>query len=417
MKLFAVPLPVFTAEMVIHSYHFSFQNADNLIISDQVSSMFDGTVNPRLLEFVDNIGLETLTLGNPIFLPFTNISLLGDFTSYLQIDPTNVVITLDKGVTPEDIYIDKIKMCKKLGYKFAFKLSSTRPFEDYIPVLSLMDYIIVNQNKVNKKEALKAIKSFPNATSIASNVNTYTMFNLAAASGYDLFEGRFYRIPLSAGVDSELSPLKMLCVQLLNVVREENFDLDEISKIVEKDISLSVSMLQHINGQGFSSKISTIQHAAAMLGQNELRKWVSSSASAQLGSDKPSEINRLSLIRAKFAEQLAPLFKLEKEADSLFLMGLFSVLDVLLDTSIEEALRMVSVSDDIKNALVNFKGNYYPIYEFMQFYEAGDWTSVARFMILNNIAAEDLYKSYATTLEWYKDLTASIEADATGKEA
>lgn len=412
MKLFAIPLPIFDINMSIDAYHISYKNSDNLIISDQVSSMIDGTVNPRLLEFLDNVGLETLTLDAPIFLPFTNISLLGDFPNYLKTSPHKVIITLDKSVTSDAIYLDKIKHCKTIGFKFAFRLSSTKPFEPYRPVLSLMDYIVVDQIKANKKTAMEVLKEYPNAISIASNVNTYSMFNLAKASGYNLFEGKFYRIPLSVSAKPDLSPLKVLCIQLLNTVREDNFDLDEVSRIVEKDISLSVSMLRHINAQGFTSKISTIQHAAAMLGQNELRKWVSSSASAQLGSDKPSEINRLSLIRAKFAEQLAPLFGLEKHADSLFLMGLFSVLDVLLDTSIDEALKMVSVSDEIRYSLVDFRGPYFPLFEFMQYYEAADWTNVSRFLILNEVPAERLHESYTQTLAWYKDLISSIEKEA-----
>ena len=277
-------------------------------------------------------------------------------------------------------------------------------------MFELANYIVVNQVSANKKKASEVIKRHRHLIPVATNVNSYNAFNLAKLTGYRLFEGRFYRVPLTAGKKQEVSPMKALAVQLLNAVRDDNFELDEVSKIVEKDVALSVSLLRRINSQNFATEIKTIQHAAAMLGQKELRKWVSSTASARLGSDKPTEVNKVSLLRAKFAENLAGLFGLAMQADSLFLMGLFSILDVMLDVSIEEALTMVSVSDNIRKALVKHSGPFYPILEFIQYYEAADWTSVARYIILHNIEADKVYTSYIETIKWYSDLMHAIES-------
>lgn len=406
MKLFVVPVPIFDNNMAIDSYHLMFKSGDNLIIGDQSPTMLDGIINPKLLEIIDDLGIETLTLGKPIFLPISNITLLGDFHKHFKSQPSSIVLNIDASVTGTKVYLEKLELCKSLGYKLAFKLPLH--FEDNSSLLSLMDYIVVDQSTANKKEAIALLSKYSSCIAVASSVTTYNIFNLAKATGYDLFEGRFYRVPITAGKIQQVSPLKVLSVQLLNAVREDNFELDEISKIVEKDVALTVLLLKHINSQRFATKIKTIQHAAAMLGQKELRKWVSTAASAQLASDKPSEISKVSLIRAKFGENLAPHFGMKLEADALFLMGLFSVIDVMLDLSIDEALTMVSVSDNIKDALVKHTGSYYPIYEFIQFYEAADWTSVSRFLILYGIAVEDIYEAYIDSVKWYKDLITSI---------
>lgn len=78
-----------------------------------------------------------------------------------------------------------------------------------------------------------------------------------------------------------------------------------------------------VNRMTVNSGITTIRHAAAMLGQKELKRWINTAVVNQLYADKPSEITRLSLIRAKFAENLAPLFQLQNKTEELFLMGLF----------------------------------------------------------------------------------------------
>lgn len=408
MKAFLVPVPVFDKTMAVDYYNFMFKTGDNLIIGDQSSGMLDGAVNSKLLEIINEIGIDTFTLGKPGFLSITNIALLGDFREYFKTPNGSLIITLDESVTPEAIYIDKIKEYRNLGVKFAYKLPQT--FANYGPLFELMDYILVDQTRVNKKEAMALLSEHPHAISVAYNVNSYNAFDLAKATGYKFFEGRFYRTPLTIGKQQDVSPLKIFAIQLLNAVREDNFELDEVAGIVEKDIVLSVSLLKHINSQRFASKIKTIQHAAAMIGQKEIRKWVSTTASVQLGADKPSEINKVSLMRAKFAENLAPLFEMGMHSDGLFLMGLFSIIDVMLDLTIDEALSMVSVADNIKDALVKHSGPFYTVYEFIQFYEAADWTSVSRFLILYNIEVEQIYHAYIDAIKWYKDLMTSIQS-------
>ena len=159
-----------------------------------------------------------------------------------------------------------------------------------------------------------------------------------------------------------------------------------------------------VNRMAANSGISTIRHAAAMLGQNELKKWINTAVVNELYADKPSEITRLSLLRAKFAENLAPSFGLALQASELFLMGLFSVLDVILDKPMEEALKMVQVSEEIKNALVSRKGKFAPVLEFMEEYEMAEWQEISRLVILQNMDMEKLYEQYIDALKWYRDL-------------
>ena len=159
-----------------------------------------------------------------------------------------------------------------------------------------------------------------------------------------------------------------------------------------------------VNRMSVNSGITTIRHAAAMLGQKELKRWINTAVTKELCSDRPNEVTRLSLLRAKYAELLAPYFGLTMKSSELFLMGLFSVLDLILNLPMEEALKRVNVSKEITNALVEKKGELAPVMEFMQQYENANWQEVSRLMIVMNLGMEDVYQAYTESLRWYKDV-------------
>ncbi len=85
-------------------------------------------------------------------------------------------------------------------------------------------------------------------------------------------------------------------------------------------------------------------------------------------------------------------------------MGLFSIIDLILEKPMPDALDLMNVSNNIREALVDHKGSYFKILCFLEAYEGGNWQEVSRIMVIENIAMDDVYKAYINTLEWYRDL-------------
>ena len=141
-----------------------------------------------------------------------------------------------------------------------------------------------------------------------------------------------------------------------------------------------------------------------MLGQKELKKWINTAVTNQLCADKPNEITRVSLLRAKFAENLAVCFDRAGLASEYFLMGLFSVIDIILDMPMKEALKKVKVSKQIENALVDGKGEFYDVLDFVRQYENANWGEIDRIMLLSNMDSDAVYDAYCSSLTWYRDL-------------
>jgi EAL and modified HD-GYP domain-containing signal transduction protein len=204
--------------------------------------------------------------------------------------------------------------------------------------------------------------------------------------------------------ETEVSPLKVNYIELLNVVNAPDFDLTEAADVIGKDPALVISLLEIVNRMALNSEITSIRHAAAMLGQKELKRWINTAVTKELCADKPSELIRLVMIRAKFAENLASEFELAMQAPELFIMGLFSALDRMLEKTMEEALSMVQVSKNVKEALLENKGDFAPVLEFIKCYEDADWTEVSRLLVLSKMDMDKIYEAYLGALRWYRDL-------------
>ncbi len=407
MDLLIVPVPIFSKDMAVEAYIFRYQDGNEILEPGRSLSRFDSAMNSPPLEMLKSVSLEILTLGKPIFVPIDNYMLLSDLSRQCTQPPEQVVFLLDDTVNTGDEYIESIKRLKALKFRFAIRrLPRIDPYMDILP---LCDFIFFDHRNIDERDQqilrLLAARDFKHLKAVYTHIMTKEMFEIVSKHAPGWYEGRFYRVPLTKGAVS-VSPLDVNLIHLSNEVRSPDFEFTKVAGIISKDTALSIALLKLVNSAYFGSrrKVASISQAVALLGQNEIRKWITTAVARLLGADKPGEVTRLSLLRARFAETLAPLFKLEAEAESLFLMGLFSVIDAVLDIPMSEALKIVQVSDDIQSALVDKKGKYFPVYEFILQYEAANWNVISRVLVVNGIRTSAIYDCYINSLTWYRDI-------------
>lgn len=398
-------IPLFDEDIAVRAYSLFVQKKNYFLNPNLLGgAQFDGAGHVDGLEVIDNMGMETLSNDAEVFVQVSNISVFSDIENQCDAPHERVVLLLDNTVLPSDMYLDRLKALRKSGYKLAIRKLEVSQFEDYREVLQLMDYILLNQRKIDISKAKIYFQSlFPNIKLCAVGVDSMETFDkLKAAGGYSLYEGEFFRIPGNRS-EHEVSPLKVNYIQLLNMVNSPEFELTEAADIIGRDTALVISLLKMVNRMTRNSTITSIRHAAAMLGEKELRKWLITAVAGQLYTDKPNELTRMSLLRAKFAENLAPVFSMAIQSSELFLMGLFSVLDVILDMSMKDALETIKVSKNISDALVYHKGIFAFPLEFILQYENANWQEVSRLMIVHNIEMQPVYDAYLNALRWYRD--------------
>ncbi|MCR5234143.1 MAG: HDOD domain-containing protein [Lachnospiraceae bacterium] len=404
--MLATLIPLFDENMSVKAYSLFTQKANYLANPIYLGTGFnDGAGHITGLEVINSMGIESLTSDSDIFVPVTNVSLFSDIDAQCDAPSNRICILIDKSVKPEDMYVNRINELKEMGFKFAIRKLMVPDFEPYRSILKLMDYIMLDHKKiVIEKARIYFTKVYPDIKLIAGNIENQEIFDgLKERGGYQLYEGEFYRVPITRG-SKEIAPVKINYIDLLNTVNNPDFDLTDAADIIQRDTALVISLLEMVNHMAINSEITSIRHAAAMLGQRELKKWITTAVTKQLCDDKPSEVARVSLLRAKFAENLAPIFEQAGQKQELFMMGLFSVLDVILDKPMPEALQMLKVSKSVSQALIDREGPYAELYDFILQYESANWTEIDRLMILKEFDADAVYAAYIDTLKWYREL-------------
>lgn len=404
--MLAALMPLFDKNMMTCAYSV-FAQKENLLLTPSAagSGRFDGAGHVIGLDIVDSTGIDTLSGSREVFIEVNDISIFADLDSQCSAPHDKLVLLMGPDIVPNENYVKRLAALKNDHYKLAIRNLAIDKFEEYRVILKLMDYIFLDHKKIKIQVARVYFQTqFPNLKLVGVNVDSQEDYDkLTKDGGYSLYEGDFFRLPKTSG-DRELAPLKMNYLELLNIVNDLDFDLTKAADIIQNDAALVVSLLEIVNHMAMNSEITSVRHAAAMLGQKELKKWINTAVTKELCADKPSEITRISMLRAKFAENLAELFGISGLAQELFLTGMFSVLDLMLDKPMEEALSLVKISKSIDDALLKREGELGEVLSFIEEYETASWQEVSRLMILKDIEMDAVYSAYLDSLRWYKEL-------------
>ena len=381
-------IPFFDRNMSVSAYSL-FTRKNNFLMNPSLlgSRQFDGAAYVDGLELIQELGTTTLSGGKPIFVSLNNISIFSSLESECKNTNHAPILLIDQTFPPVSMYTDRIRELREFGYHFAIRNLPVHCYEDYAPILSQMDYVLIDCQKIDAvKASFYFRKLYPDICICASNIPDMETFGkLSPAETISLFEGTFFRMPVTRG-EHKVSPLK------INYI------------IISQDTALIISLLRLANTRSFNSEITSVRVAVSMLGQKDLTRWIQTTVIEKLCSDKPNELMRLSLLRAKFAENLAPVFGMAMRSQELFLTGLFSILDIILDCSMEEALSMVRVSGKIRTALLEHTGSLAEVLHFIVKYESAEWQEVSRQLVLKNIEIPDVSHAWVSSLQWYAKL-------------
>lgn len=404
--MLAALVPLFNGSMDVCAYSIFAQRENYLLNPKLLGPGSLDTASAILgIDIINSMGIGTLAGNKEVFIEVNNISLFSDIEESCHAPASKIVLLIDYKINPESVYVKRIKELKEEGYRFAIRKLKIEQFEEYRDILSLMDYILLDHKKIKIAVAKVYFSSvYPNIKLCAINVDSKEDFiRITENGGYYLYEGDFFHTPFLKE-EKEVAPLKINYIELLNVVNDVDFDLSDAADVISKDTALVISLLEIVNRMSRNSEIKSVRNAVAMLGQRDLKRWINTAVTRELCTDMPNEVTRLSLLRAKFAENLSNSFGLTDYSEEIFLMGLFSILDVILDRPMEEALNLVKVSKNINEALIYGKGDFAELLNFIIKYEEADWSNVSRIMMLLNIDTNSVYKAYIDSLTWYRDM-------------
>ena len=313
--------------------------------------------------------------------------------------PDRVIIEILETVVPTP---EVVQLCRDLcscGYILALDDFIDHP--KWEPLIHLAKFIKVDFRSSDSDTRRSMVQRFRGRGIhlVAEKVETQNELNEARSLGYTYFQGYFFCKP-SMISQRDIPGNKLNYVRLLEAVSSTEFSQETVENLLKQDPALVYKLLRYLNSPllGLRSEVRSVRHAMTMLGEDEFRRWVSIVAIVAMASDKPPELIRTALTRAFFCEQISLPVGMAPVSSDLFLMGLLSVTDAILDRPIDHVLASLPVSTDLRTALCGGSNRYRDIYETLLTYERGDWTALAstasRLGVIEN-QVPDCYQSAA----------------------
>lgn len=396
MEVFVARQPILNTNKNVAYYELLFrankENYYNQVDGDKAT--LDVITNSFTL-----IGMKNLTNGKRAFINFTEGLLLNETALLLPKD--KVVIEILETVTPTARLVECCKKLKARGYQlalddFVFK-------SDYEELIQLADYIKVDFLITKGEERKNIIKKVNNSNIkfLAEKVETIEDFNEAVNLGYTYFQGYFFSKPtiLSA---NEIPTSNLCSYELLKFFKEDTFRVDDIENVIKKNVALSYKLLKYINSAtlGLRSEVKSIKQALVLMGKKELMKWISLVTIRDFSDTNSEAVMDISIVRAKFGEAIAEKINFKSRASEIFIMEMFSNIDVLLNQPMEQALVDLPLADDIKAALLGEENIFKFINDLIFYYENGDFRMLSECSHRLNISEKDISELYTQALEW-----------------
>jgi c-di-GMP-related signal transduction protein len=393
-------MDVFVARQAILNRHKDLFAYELLFRSDPNNNQFDGTdsssaTSQLIANTLLSSGLEGLLGGKKGFINFDRKMLLDGPWSILPKEL--VVIEVLETVEPDAPVLDACRELRDRGYTIALDDFEHHPKFD--PLIKTAHIIKIDMRLSSRAEQERMVKKYSKRgiKMLAEKVETQEEFEWAFSIGFDYFQGYFFTKPVV--MRGRLTPSwKMSCLRLLQETQKEELDFDKLGDLIKNDVSFHYKLLRFTNSALFAhhSEIRTIEHALMVLGEDGIRRWVALAALGGLAKDKPNELIVQCLLRAQFAERLARLAGFS-DVHNWFLMGLFSMLDAMLDQTIECALQQIKVSQQIEETLLQRAppdDRMASVYSLIREYELGDWDMVTKIADRLGVPVEDVGTAY-----------------------
>jgi c-di-GMP-related signal transduction protein len=404
VEKFIARQPIFDSHRVVYGYELLFRSG--------TGNFFPGLhVDLACASTADNLflfGIEHLTRGRRAFVNCSREFLVRDYAALLPKE--RVVIEVLENTAPDDEVVAACRRLKKSGYAIA--LDDFVDAAEWGRLVDLADCIKVDFLATPPESQFRFCREYArrNIRMLAEKVETYADFERARDYGYALFQGYFFSRP-EILTRHDVPAYKLNYLRVLQAANRRELDQSEIAERIKAEASLSYRLLRYLNSPAFFlvKEVRSIPHALMLLGERGIRRWVSLVAIAGMGEDKPQELLLLPLIRARFCELLAPLAQQESAASDLFLMGLLSAIDAILDMKMEDVLKEIPIRSEIRAALLGDENALRGIYEVALHYERAEWTQfqdVAARMEIPQGAVSDLY---VRSMEWAAAVLAGEE--------
>ena len=359
-----------------------------------------------------SMDFEKVFQQHKVFINFPDDLLLNRIPLLFPKD--HLVIEVLETVHITDALADALQDLASQGYMLALDDFIDDPqWNRFFPWIGIIKIDIRTTPLDRIPEIQSRIGSYP-IRLLAEKVETIEEFQQTLDLGFDYFQGYFFCKPETIKT-RDIAPLRLPLIQLMAEILKDEIRFDELERIIAHDVSISYKLLRYINSAYFfrGKEISSIRQALLRLGDAGIRRFIPILAMSHVAAGKPSELIRTGVIRAKFCEMLASElagagFLAKRKIPEWFLMGLFSVIDGIMDEPMQMVLSRIALSSAIRDALLGKRGPMSNGLSLIKAYEAGVWNETFDLASRLDINLDDLPRTYWNAVTWADEFTEGL---------
>ncbi len=315
----------------------------------------------------------------------------------------NCVIEIAEGFSTSGSFLGACKKLKDAGYMLALdKYTGADACDQF---LSMADFVKIDAADLSTPEILNVAQKLADSRErlLADRIVNEDMYKFFRALGASYYQGRFFKEPMLVE-GFTLPSAKVIRLQVLARLSQSNYDVKDVAETLSADVALSYRLMRFINAAAFSlvRKIDSIEQAISLLGEEKLRQWLTMAMMVDMESDKRGrEITFYCAKRAKFFETAAKHGMLNGiKPQTMFLFGMFSKLDALLNTTMEDVVEKLGLADELSEALLKRSGWAVDWLSLVDSIEEGDWDTVKKTMKKKKLNPKMMAQAYNGSAKW-----------------
>ena len=400
-EVFVARQPIFDPALDVTAYELLFRGSnafDRALVSDN-----DEATSTVVINAFTELGLDTVVGDRRAWVNVTREFLLDSMAFALPRD--RVVLELLEDQVVDQELLNALDLLRADGYKIALDDFAWSPgCELLLPHVDIVKVEVLGRDPAAVAEDVDRLRPY-NHTLLAEKLETRQDYERCLELGFELFQGYFFCKPETLSARG-VAPNRLALLQLMSALQDQSIEFSQLETLISRDVALSYRLLRYINSAffGLRHEVTSIGRAVALLGLENVRRWSTLTAFATI-DDKPRELMTTALVRGRFCELVGDHFG-EPDRDQLFTLGLFSVVDALMDAPMHEALRSIPFPEDMTHALVAGHGSKGRVLECAIACERGRLEEAPR----GTASAGELAAAHADALAWATSATRELAA-------
>lgn len=375
MECFTARQPIFDRRLRVRAYEVLHRESEDNRFPANVSPI-QATSKVLVNTFLDT-NVDKISEGKDLLINFPICALRESFP---EVAPHNkIVLEILEDVEPTDEVYEIIQTLFHKRYRIALDDFEYKPeWERFLKFVKLVKFDI-QSTKLDEIDSIirHFRKNHPKIKLLAEKVETYDEYKQAREMGFDYFQGYFFAEPevlRSCSIDIAEPSLMNVYMEVM----KPQMCFQRLNALFQCDLPLCYKLLSYVNSPtfGMAVEIRSIKQALSFLGENLLRRFICLLVTSELSINKPPELLKTSIYRARLCELIVQRTPFSEHSDRAFLAGLFSTIDAILDTRMKDIMDRLPLDRDIKLALAQNVGLLAGVLNIVKAYEKGMWNDV-----------------------------------------